>query len=231
MARLSQILSTALITAAVVILLDVALTLVYEEPVSSVYGSIQQRAAGSDLSEVEARFPAPGDRAAARRAQRAQGGAAYRTSPRAARVLARRFARQTSSGDPIGRLRAPGLGDLDAVVFEGIDTGTLQRGPGHYPMTALPGQAGTVAVAGHRTTYMAPFGEIAELQRGDRITFELPYGTFRYAVSHTEVVTPDRIDVIEDVGHPQLVLTACHPRYSAAERYIVFARLTGFRLV
>ena len=145
-------------------------------------------------------------------------------------VLANRFARGVGEGDPIGRMLSPEMNNLDAVVLQGTATGTLQQGPGHYPDTAFPGQPGTVAIAGHRTTYLAPFRQIANLSRGDEITLEMPYGRFVYRVEKHEIVTPDRVDVIDDVGYPRLVLSACHPLYSAAERYIIFARLTEITL-
>jgi sortase A len=228
MARLARILSIALLTAAAVVMLDVALTLAYREPVSSVYGTLKQNAAEGQLEEVEAAFKkkinaAPqADSAPEKTLTPAQ-------KARRARSLARSFGRDLEAGQPLGRIVAPKM-DLDAVFLNGTDTSTLQEGPGHYPDTSLPGQAGTVAIAGHRTTYLAPFREIAKLKRGDEIKLDMPYGVFTYRVTGTEIVTPDRIDVIEDVGYPQLVLSACHPLYSAAERYIVFARLVDIEL-
>lgn len=226
MARLARILSIALITAAAVVLLDVALTLAYREPVSSVYGTLKQNAAAGELEEVEAEFK--------EKIKRVPQGAPTETltpaqTARHARRLARAFSRGLTAGQPLGRIIAPGM-KLDAVFLNGIDTSTLQEGPGHYPDTSLPGQQGTVAIAGHRTTYLAPFREIANMKGGDEITLDMPYGDFTYRVTSTEIVTPDRIDVIDDVGYPQLVLSACHPLYSAAERYIVFARLVEIEL-
>lgn len=228
MARLARILSIALITAAVVALLDVALTLAYREPISSIYGTIKQNAAADELAQVEAEFNRRIDSAGLTTASGPTLSPAQRA--RRARKLARGFRRGLEDGQPLGRITAPAMADLDAVFLNGIDTTTLQEGPGHYPDTSLPGQPGTVAIAGHRTTYLAPFREIARLDRGDEITLEMPYGDFTYRVTGTEIVTPDRVDVIDDVGYPQLVLSACHPLYSAAERYIVFARLVRIQL-
>lgn len=228
MARLARILSIALITAAVVALLDVAMTLAYREPVSSIYGTIKQNAAASELKEVEAAFQERLD-LPARDAAQAPNLTPAQTAARARR-LARSFSRGLEKGQPLGRIVAPAMKDLDAVFLNGIDTATLQEGPGHYPDTSLPGEPGTVAIAGHRTTYLAPFREIASMERGDEISLQMPYGEFVYRVTGTEIVTPDRIDVVEDVGYPQLVLSACHPLYSAAERYIVFARLVEVNL-
>jgi sortase A len=131
-------------------------------------------------------------------------------------------------GDALGKLLIPAIGVSEYVV-EGTDADNLRKGPGHYPETPLPGQRGTVAVAGHRTTYGAPFRKLNDVERGDRIVFELPYGTFVYRVDKTQVVDDSALWVTRPVGHPQLVLTACHPLYSAAQRIVAFARLTERR--
>jgi sortase A len=131
-------------------------------------------------------------------------------------------------GDALGKLLIPAIGVSEYVV-EGTDAENLRKGPGHYPDTPLPGQKGTVAVAGHRTTYGAPFRKLNEVKRGDRIVFELPYGTFVYRVDKNQIVDDSALWVTKPVGHPQLVLTACHPLYSAAQRIAVFARLVDRR--
>src|SRR3954452_19273410 len=113
------------------------------------------------------------------------------------------------------------------VIVKGTTTGDLRHGPGVYPQTPLPGASGTVAIAGHRTTYGAPFRHIDRLSSGDSITVTLPYGRFTYRVQHRRIVGPNDIWVIKRVGYDRLVLTACHPLYSAAKRIVVFARLVG----
>jgi sortase A len=131
-------------------------------------------------------------------------------------------------GDALGKLLIPSIGVSEYVV-EGTDADNLRKGPGHYPDTPLPGQRGTVAVAGHRTTYGAPFRKLNDVKKGDRIVFELPYGTFVYRVDKTQIVDDSALWVTDPVGHPQLVLTACHPLYSAAQRIVAFARLVDRR--
>ena len=131
-------------------------------------------------------------------------------------------------GDALGKLLIPSIGVSEYVV-EGTDADNLRKGPGHYPETPLPGQRGTVAVAGHRTTYGAPFRKLNDVKKGDRIVFELPYGTFVYRVDKTQIVDDSALWVTRPVGHPQLVLTACHPLYSAAQRIVAFARLVDRR--
>jgi sortase A len=128
-------------------------------------------------------------------------------------------------GDALGKLEIPSIGVSEYVV-EGTDADNLRKGPGHYPDTPLPGQRGTSAIAGHRTTYGAPFRELDQVEKGDRIVLELPYGTFVYRVQRTQIVDDSALWVTKNVGYNRLVLTACHPLYSAAQRIVAFARLT-----
>ena len=214
--RFTHILSIALITAGAVLLADVGLTLVYKEPLSSIYGSIKQAEAADELQDLEDGYPSAADRRAIARVAK---------ESRRLRILAGRFAAEVETGQAIGRIKAPSIGDLDAVVVQGTDAASLQKGPGHYLSTAFPGQGATIGIAGHRTTYLAPFRHIDDVVGGDRIVLEMPYGTFTYRVQRTAVVDPSQIGVVRGVGYERLVLSACHPLFSAAERYIVFARL------
>ena len=143
---------------------------------------------------------------------------------RRTRRLAKLFEARIEQGDAIGRIKMPDIG-LNAVVFNGTDTATLQKGPGRFPETPLPGIGGTTGIAGHRTTYLAPFRKINDIQEGGEVTLELPYGTFSYEVVKTEIVDPSDVSVVYDAGYERVVLTACHPLYSAAQRYVVTARL------
>ncbi len=113
---------------------------------------------------------------------------------------------------------------MSEYVVEGTDTGSLRKGPGHYPETPLPGDPGTTAIAGHRTTYGAPFRRIDQLRRGEPITLDMPDGRFVYRVERTKIVDDQDLSVLDEVGYQRLVLSACHPLYSAAQRVIVFAR-------
>ena len=204
-----------LITAGLVVMLDVGLTLAYREPISSLYGQLKQNAAENQLSDLESRYPTAADLAAIRGVRGVQG---------KAQVLAHRFGETTKTGEAIGRIIAPGMG-ANAVVVQGTDTASLQKGPGHYPDTPFPGEGGTVGIAGHRTTYLAPFRHIDSMKRGDTVTLEMPYGTFRYRVEKTQIVDDSAVGIVKRVGYERLVLTACHPLYSAAQRFAVFARL------
>jgi sortase A len=150
-------------------------------------------------------------------------------------------------GEPIGQIKIPKIG-LDAYVVEGVGDNDLHQGPGHYPSTPLPGQAGNASIAGHRTTYGAPFGSINELSPNDSITVTTLQGSFLYKVVDCDkldklldahrglhcdvgsgqiIVSPSASFVLEDLGFNALTLTACHPKYSASERIIVFAELSG----
>lgn len=214
-----------MITAGLVVLADVGLTLVWKEPLSTVYGSIRQAEAEDSLERLKGEFPSPADLRLANRA---------RSAPERARILADEFETEIEVGEAIGRIKIDRI-DVDVVVVEGTDTGSLQKGPGHYTDvgeaegrddgSAFPGQGETMGIAGHRTTYLAPFRHIDEVEDGDEIVVEMPYGTFTYEVEKHEIVDPSAVDIVRDVGYDRLVLTACHPLYSAAQRWAVFAKL------
>lgn len=131
--------------------------------------------------------------------------------------------REPLEGDAIARIEIPAIGVSEYVV-EGTDTADLRKGPGHYPDTPLPGDRGTSAIAGHRTTYGAPFRDIDDLERGQAIRVDMPDGRFVYRVERVTVVDDEDRSVLRPAGYRRLMLSACHPLYSAAERVIVFAR-------
>ena len=207
-------LSTILILAGLLLLLDVGLTLVWQEPVSSLYAQWRQDALADDLEELSTPQLRPAEVEALERLPLDKDRAAFH---------ARALKRRTETGDPVGRIRIPEI-DVSKVVVEGTDGGSLRKGPGHYPETPLPGIRGTVAIAGHRTTYGAPFRDLDKLERGDSITLEMPYGRFEYRVEKEQIVDPSATWVTRRVGYDRLVLTACHPKYSAAQRIVIFAR-------
>lgn len=127
-------------------------------------------------------------------------------------------------GQPIARIEIPDIG-VDKIVVEGVSRGDLRKGPGHYPDTPLPGQPGNASIAGHRTTYGAPFHRIDELEMDDEITVTTVQGRFTYRVTGQEIVSPGDVEVIEDQGDDRLTLTSCHPKYSARQRIILSAAL------
>jgi sortase A len=131
-----------------------------------------------------------------------------------------------NEGEPIGRIEIPRIG-LKAVVIEGVGVDDLKDGPGHYPDTPMPGQKGNSAVAGHRTTYGAPFASVDELAAGDDIIVTTLQGRFTYSVTASEIVSPNQVDVLDDKGDNRITLTACHPKYSASQRIIISGVLKG----
>ena len=212
-------LSTVLIVAGVLLIADAVTTLVWQEPVSAFLASRDQNALEDDLAELEKATPSGLE-------QRAL---AVLTKPtQRMAFLARAQKREADDGDAVARIRIPELG-ADYVVVNGTDAGDLRKGPGLYPQTPYPGVPGTTAIAGHRTTYGAPFRQIDKLGKGDEIVVEMSYGTFTYEYEKQEIVEPSEISVIRKVGYDRLVLTACHPLYSAAQRIVVYARLVEAR--
>lgn len=129
-------------------------------------------------------------------------------------------------GARVGRLQVEKLG-LKSPYVQGADLSSLERAPGHYVDTDLPGEGGTVGIAGHRTTFGAPFRKIHRLDSGDEITIDMPYGDFTYAVKRTEIVKPEAVKVLRARRREQVVLTACHPPFSAAQRIVAFGELVA----
>lgn len=131
-----------------------------------------------------------------------------------------------SDGSPVAVLQIPKIG-LDTVVVQGTSTNDLHLGPGHYDGTPMPGQVGNVAIAGHRTTYGAPFYNLNELSTGDTIVLTTLQGKFTYSVVHNLVVSPSDSSVLDPSTSPILTLTTCNPRFSAVQRLVVQADLTN----
>ncbi len=131
--------------------------------------------------------------------------------------------RKIETGDSLTRIKIPAL-DLDTVVVEGITPSALRAGAGHYPQTPLPCEGGNVSIAGHRTTFGRPFGNVDQLKPGDTIELTTPIGGCVYQVSRDPfVVAPSDLSVIEPTGERSLTLTTCHPKGSAAQRLIIRA--------
>ena len=210
-------LSTVLIVTGSLMILDAGLTLVWQEPLSALYAKYKQSQLADDLQDVQLEDLTETE---------LRGLARLDTERRRVAFLARKLRRSVKEGQALARIRIPDIG-VNYVMVNGTGTAALRKGPGHYPETPLPGAPGTTAFAGHRTTYGAPFRRVNELKRRDRITIEMPYAKLTYRVVRTRIVPPTEVSVIKRVGFDQLVLSACHPLYSAAKRIVVFARLTG----
>ena len=136
---------------------------------------------------------------------------------------ATRFRAHATQGEAIGRIVVPRLG-LHMVLVNGTDHDSLTRGPGRDLRTYMPGQGELVYIAGHRTTYLAPFAHIDEMRPGDTITLQMPYGTFRYVVTGHQIVDAHALWVLRTHHREVVALQACHPRFFATHRYIVWAK-------
>jgi sortase A len=217
MRSLLRTLAGVLIVAGVLLIVDAGVTLLWQEPVSALYTRLQQGKLDNQLAQLEhhAAAPTPVERRAISRLPPGERRLAF---------AARALDRQAQVGKALGRIRIPAIG-LNKVVVDGTDAGSLRKGPGHYPSTPLPGVHGTVAIAGHRTTYGAPFRNINRVHPGQTITVDMPYGSFDYRVERTRIVPPTATWVTQRVSYDRLVLSACHPLYSAAKRIVVFAKL------
>ncbi len=211
MSRARHLLGALLAAAGLAAVVDAALTTVWQEPVGALQASAAQDELAVRYAATQARF------ADARLIS-------TRTTMVARARTARRLDATTRPGDPLGRLRIRRIG-LSEVWVQSTEAAALRKAPGHYAGTALPGQRGTVGIAGHRTTYGAPFRKLNELDPGDRIEVSMPYGAYDYAVERTRIVSPEEAEVLRTARSDRLVLTACHPLWSAKQRIVVIARL------
>lgn len=206
---MKRALGTALVVVGLLVLADAAATLTWQEPLSALRATRAQHRLQAQLRAIELAAPPQRVRDRARVAAAAQA-----------------LARSRRDGQAVAELRIARIG-LHAIVVRGTSPADLREGPGLIAGTPLPGQRGTTAIAGHRTTYGAPFRHLDALRRGDAITLRLPYASFRYRVESRRIVAPGDLSVLRRVGHDRLVLSACHPLFSAARRIVVLARLIG----
>ena len=214
MRRAVRTLGTLLILAGVVMLAWAFVVWRWEDPFTSLYTAYKQRGLESAYEAQLAAFAVP--------RPTSTDAPAARISPRALARQARRYRKSLERGAAVGRLRIPRLG-LSVIVVNGTDAEVLKRGPGRYPGSFVPGEGQLVYVAGHRTTYGAPFARINELRPGDRVTLELPYATFVYTIRRHRIVPATALWVLRSRGEELLALQACHPRFFATERYIAYA--------
>jgi sortase A len=191
------------------------------DPVTGLYTRWQQHQLAGELAVVEHKYrPAPPPTAASPATP------APDPDPKAVAARIRRNARElrttTGAGKPLGRIHVSRLG-LNMILVDGTDHDSLVKGPGVDRRTYLPGEGQLVYIAGHRTTFGAPFARIDRLRKGDEIELDMPYGRFIYRVSSHVIVPADDVARLISHGHEEIALQACHPRFSARERYIVYA--------
>ena len=240
--RIARRLGTALLVLGFLFIAYGATVYFWRDPVTDIYARWKQHQLAAQLEEsfqqfqisVEAEDPKalepilPTTTGVDQALPSADAEAAAAAVARAERLVARNARKLEATlvlGQPLGRIVIPRLG-VDPVFVHGTRWGAdLSRGPGHYPETSVPGLGKVTAIAGHRTTFGAWFRNIDDLEAGDPIDVVLPYGTFHYRVIGHEIVDNGDWSIIEPKGFDELVLSACHPLYSASHRWIVYARL------
>jgi sortase A len=221
--RVVRAVGTLLMAAGVLGLVWALLVWRWQDPFTAIYTHLEQRKLASGYERQLADF----DRHVVTKPA-APGAAPTASRPsvadlrRRVRTDARRYRRMLDRGDAVGRLIVPRLG-LNMIVVNGTDHDSLTKGPGRYMGSYMPGEGELVYVAGHRTTYSAPFSRIETLRPGDRVTFELPYATFEYRITRSVVVPANALEVLKSHGREVLALQACHPRFFASHRYIAYA--------
>jgi sortase A len=238
--RLLRRLGTAAVVLGVLAIAYGGAVYFWHDPVTDLYARWKQHELASELEQTFREFrpvtaeQAPAPTPAPQSRPTELGSAPSAAAPvniaaerRAVAANARRLIAGLELGDPIGRIVVPELG-IRPVVVHGTRYGAdLSRGPGHYEQTSLPGLGKVTAIAGHRTTFGAWFRHIDDLERGDAIRLELPYGTFHYRVTSHKIVDNGDWSILRPTGYDRLVLSACHPLYSASERWVVYARLVS----
>jgi sortase A len=215
--RALRALAVALIGAGALALLDGVVTLAWQEPVSALYAAIRQDHLSGALRTVERAPPTPLERRALASIPDEQARITF---------LARELEGHAREGSAVGRIVIPSIG-ASFVVVKGTNAGDLEGGPGIFPETGFPGVPGTTAIAGHRTTYLAPFRHIDALRRGNRILLNMPYAHLTYTVVGHRIVAPTNVEAaVGKVGYTRVVLSACTPLFSAEKRILVYGRLT-----
>jgi sortase A len=199
----------------VALVADGLLTIFWQEPLTAVQQAHSQSALRSDLPRLQQILD-----------QEVPASSRLTRTTRVHRQ-ATRLLNERPSGSAIGTIDIPKIG-LKSVIVENTDHDALTKGPGHYKGTVLPGIDGTVGIAGHRTTYGAPFRHVDQLRTGSEIMLKMPYGEFTYKVYAKRITSPsDASSLISHSDTRKLVLTACNPLYSAAQRIVISARLVS----
>jgi sortase A len=212
MRRGIRLLGTVLAVAGALTLVWALLVWQWQDPFTGLYTKWKQRQLASQYDERTRSFEPKisGDTQATERESIAR--------------EAKRYRKSSKRGEVIGRLRVPRMG-VNMLLVNGTDHDTLKKGPGRDLRTFMPGENRLVYIAGHRTTYLAPFSHIDRLKSGDRIRIQVPYGTFIYAVTRHRIVKSTDLSVLRSPRHEVVELQACHPRFFASHRYIAYAKL------
>lgn len=201
-----RMVGSILLTTGVLGLANVAITLAWQEPITSISASIEQGRLSEEVEALE---------------QEAFLSLAEVDQAKPVAEVAAKMRAKLDTGDAIGRISIDEIGIDFALVEDAGEDASLAEGPSRYTSTYLPGEGRTMGIAGHRTTYSAPFNDIDALEKGDEIVVDMPYGKFTYAVQETEIVDPEDVGVLDTGRREKIALTACHPLYSAAQRIVV----------
>jgi sortase A len=223
MRRAARITGSLMIVAGLLSIGWVLLVWQWQDPFTAIYTKYQQHKLASSFAHrfEDYRPPAETSRPVPAKPGSSTSVAAEQAWVKAAAAAYRRALHE---GEPVGRMTVPRLG-LKAIVVNGTAHDDLTKGPGRELHTYMPGEGELVYVAGHRTTYLAPFAHIDSLRPGDRVTFELPYASFDYEITGHRIVTANDLTVLQSHHHERLALQACHPRFFASHRWIAYAKL------
>ena len=218
MHRYRRKLGTVLVIGGAAVLAWAVLVWTWQDPFTALYTHWQQHKLAQRYDHLYAAYRSPRSSRSTLAAVRQE-----------LRLEARRHRASAQRGDPIGRIRIPRMG-INMILVNGTDHETLKKGPGRDLQSYMPGQGELVYIAGHRTTYLAPFSHIDSLRTGDHVTLSMPYGAFVYAVTGHRIVPADDLSVLKTHHHEELELQACHPRFFATHRYIAYAKLIAVQM-
>ena len=211
MRRGLRVLGTALVVCGAGALVWAVVVWRWQDPFTALYTKIQQDRLARQYDHRVAGYRAPRLQSASLAAVR-----------RVIAQEARRYRLATHRGEPIGRIVVPRL-QLNMVLVDGTGESALEKGPGRDLRTYMPGEGRLVYIAGHRTTFLAPFSHIERLRPADSVTLRMPYATFVYRITRHRIVEADDLSVLRSPHHELLELQACHPRFFATHRYIAYA--------
>lgn len=211
--RLIRLGGTVMIVAGSLLLVWALLVWRWQDPFTALYTRWEQRDLVQEYEQRVERYEA----------ETPTGIVEKGASPLEIAERARKYRLRLGEGDAIGRLKIPKL-DLNMIVVNGTESTTLKKGPARHKGTFLPGEGKLIYIAGHRTTYSAPFSDIDDLERGDRVWLELPYATVEYTIRNHRIVEAHELSVLRSRGREELALQACWPRFFASHRYIAYAR-------
>src|ERR671930_218450 len=211
MRRPLRILGTLMVVGGVLTLIWVVVVWQWQEPFTALYTRWQQHRLASSYDERFTKFHPLRPRANTLAAEQ-----------RTIALEARRYRHDSKEGEAIGRIKVPRL-HLNMILVNGTDHDTLEKGPGRDLRTYVPGEGQLIYIAGHRTTYLAPFSHIDSLRAGDQVALEMPYATFVYRIVRHRIVPSDDLAVLKSHGHEVVILQAAPPRFFATHRSLASA--------